>query len=328
MAKPKVGLLVKTSLRERILSDVDLEKLQSFADVEINPNDEDFTEEEAAEFLAGKDGAFSSWRVTSLTSGILERAPDLKIWAYGAGSLKGKICEEAWEKGVVVTSVAPAIADDVAELAMGYITIGLRRVIPYMREMRANEPALKPWARSLFRRTVGVVSASQVGQRVMRLLKPYNIRLLIFDPFLSEERARELGGELADLETMARECEVVTIHAPKLPETYHMWNEKHFKLMRDDAIFVNTSRGDNIDEAALIAELQKGRLFAFLDVTSPEPPVPESPLRELPNVVLTPHVAGLQSYRVGEMAVEELRRCFAGEDQLFRVTRDMLDRLA
>ena len=65
MAKPKVGLLVKTSLRERILSDVDLEKLQSFADVEINPNDEDFTEEEAAEFLAGKDGAFSSWRVTS-----------------------------------------------------------------------------------------------------------------------------------------------------------------------------------------------------------------------------------------------------------------------
>ena len=328
MDRPKVGLLVKTSLRERILSDVDLERLKSFADVEINPNDEDFTEEEAAGFLAGKDGAFSSWRVSNLTPGILEQAPELKIWAYGAGSIKGKICDEAWEKGVVVTSVAPAIADDVAELAMGYITIGLRRVITYMREMRANEPALKPRARSLFRRTVGVISASQVGQRVMRLLKPYNIRLLIYDPFLSEEGARELGGELADLETIARESEVVTIHAPKLPETYHMWNEKHFKLMRDDAIFVNTSRGDNIDEAALIAELQKGRLFAYLDVTSPEPPVPESPLRQLPNVVLTPHVAGLQSYRVGEMAVEELRRCFAGEEQLFRVTREMLDRMA
>lgn len=328
MAKPRVGLLVKSSLRERILSDVDLEKLKSFAEVEINPTDEDFSEEEAAEFLAGKDGAFSSWRVSNLTPSILERAPELQIWAYGAGSIKGKICDEAWEKGVVVTSAAPAIADDVAELAMGFITIGLRRVVPYMREMRANEPALKPKARSLFRRTVGVVSASQVGQRVMRLLKPYNVRLLIYDPFLSEEGAKELGGELVDLETIARECEVVTLHAPKLPETYHMWNEKHFKLMRDDAIFVNTSRGDNIDEAALIAELQKGRLFAFLDVTSPEPPVAESPLRQLSNVVLTPHVAGLQSYRVGEIAVEELRRCFAGEEQVFRVTRDMLDRLA
>lgn len=329
MAKPKVGLLVKTSLRERILSDVDLERLKSFADVEINPNDEDFTEEEAAGFLAGKDGAFSSWRVTNLTPGILEQAPELKIWAYGAGTVKGKICEEAWEKGIVVTSSAPAIADDVAELTMGFITIGLRRVIKYMREMRANEPALKPLSRSLFRRTVGVVSASQVGQRVMRLLKPYNIRLLIFDPFLSEERARdEFGGELADLETLARESDVVTIHAPKLPETFHMWNETHFKLMRDDAVFVNTSRGDNIDENALIDELQKGRLFAFLDVTSPEPPVAESPLRQLPNVVLTPHVAGQQSYRIGGMVVEELRRCFAGEEQLFRVTRDMLDRIA
>ena len=166
MAKPRVGLLVKSSLRERILSDVDLEKLKSFAEVEINPTDEDFSEEEAAEFLAGKDGAFSSWRVSNLTPSIIERAPELQIWAYGAGSIKGKICDEAWEKGVVVTSAAPAIADDVAELAMGFITIGLRRVVPYMREMRANEPALKPKARSLFRRTVGVVSASQVGQRV------------------------------------------------------------------------------------------------------------------------------------------------------------------
>ncbi len=329
MERPKIGLLVKTSLRERILSDIDLEKLRSFADVEINPNDEDFSEEEAAEFLTGKDGAFSSWRVTTLTPAILERVPELKIWAYGAGSIKGKICDEAWEKGVVVTSAAPAIADDVAELTMGLITIGLRRVIPYMREMRGNEPALKPLSRSLFRRTVGVVSASQVGQRVMRLLKPYDVRLLVFDPFLSEERARdEFGGELADLETIARESDVVTIHAPRIPETHHLWNGTHFGLMKDDAVFVNTSRGDNIDEAALIAELQKGRLFAFLDVTSPEPPVPESPLRQLPNVVLTPHVAGQQSYRVGEMAVEELRRFFAGEEQLFRVTRDMLDRLA
>ena len=329
MSKPKIGILVKTSLRERILSDEDLDKMKSFADVEINPTDEDFTEDEAAEFLAGKDGAMSSWRVTNLTPGILEKSPGLKIWAYGAGTVKGKICEEAWEKGVIVTSSAPAIADDVAELTMGFITIGLRRVILYMREMQANEPALKPRARSLYKRTVGVISASQVGQRVMRLLKPYDVRILLFDPFMPADRARdEFGAEVADLETIAKESDVVTIHAPKLEATYHMYNGTHFKLMKDDAVFVNTSRGDNIDEAALIEELEKGRLFAYLDVTSPEPPVADSPLRKLPNCVLTPHVAGLQSYRIGNLVVEELRRCFAGEEQKFRVTREMLDTLA
>ena len=330
MSKPKIGILVPETLRNRILSADDLEKLKSFADVEINPNgDNHLSEEEAADFLADKDGAMSSWGVTNLTPGILEKATGLKIWAYGAGTVKGKISEEAWEKGVIVTSAAPAIADDVAALTMGFITIGLRRVITYMREMQANEPALKPLSRSLFRRTVGVVSASQVGQRVMRLLKPYDARILLYDPFISAERAREeFGAELADLETIARESEVVTIHAPKLEATYHMYNATHFKLMKDDAVFVNTSRGDNIDEGALIEELEKGRLFAFLDVTSPEPPVPESPLRKLPNCVLTPHVAGLQSFRVGDLVVEELRRCFAGEEQKFQVTREMLDRLA
>ena len=212
---------------------------------------------------------------------------------------------------------------------MGFITIGLRRVIPYMREMQTNEPALKPLSRSLYRRTVGVISASQVGQRVMRLLAPYGVRVLLYDPFMSEARARdEFGAELMDLVTIAKESDVVTIHAPKLDATYQMVNATHFQMMKDDAVFVNTSRGDNIDEAALITELEKGRLFAFLDVTSPEPPLADSPLRKLPNCVLTPHVAGQQSYRIGNQVVEEIRRCFAGEEQVFQVTREMLDRLA
>lgn len=330
MSKPKVGIAVRESLRKRILSDVDLEKLKGFAEVDINPEDRDFSDEEAAEFLKGKDAAFTSWNSGDLTPAILEAAPGLKIWAYGAGTVKGKISEEAWEKDVIVTSAAPVIADDVAELTLGFITVGLRRVIPFSAAMHSGERRPdKTTAKSLFRRTVGVVSASQVGQRVMRLLKPYETRILLYDPFMSEERAREeFGAELTDLETMARESEVVTIHAPKLDETYHMWNKTHFELMQDDCVFVNTSRGANIDEAALIAELEKGRFTAFLDVTDPEPPEMNSPLRNLPNAILTPHCAGMQSYRIGARKVEEIRRCFAGEEQLFRVTRDMLDRLA
>ena len=229
----------------------------------------------------------------------------------------------------MVTSAAPAIADDVAEMTMGFMTMGLRRVFYLSRAMREGEKKPgKTESRSLYRRTVGVISASQVGQRVMRLLQPYQTRTLLYDPFVTPERAEEFGAELADLETIAREAEVVTVHAPKLDATYHLWNETHFKLMRDDCEFINTSRGANIDEAALIAELQKGRFSAFLDVTDPEPPAMDSPLRRLPNVVLTPHCAGLQSYRIGALVVEELRRFFANQDQLFQVKREMLDQLA
>ena len=293
MAKPKVGILVKQSLREKILSEEDLGKLKAFAQVTINPEDRDLAEDEAAVFLRGMEGAMSSWQVTNLTPTILETA------------------------------------DDVAELTMGFITIGLRRVIPYMRQMWANERPDRDASRPLYKRTVGVISASQVGQRVMRLLRPYEVRILLYDPYVDEARAREeFGAERVDLETMARESDVVTCHAPRLPATYHMWNATHFRLMKDDAVLVNTSRGDNLDEQALIQELEKGRFFAFLDVTSPEPPAPDSPLRRLPNVVLTPHVAGQRSSRIGAMAVEELRRCFAGEEQVFRVKREMLDRLA
>ncbi|MCY3871519.1 MAG: hydroxyacid dehydrogenase [Gemmatimonadetes bacterium] len=330
MSKPNVGIVIRKSLRKKILSDRDLETLESFANVTINDEDRDIVDEEAAEFLNGMDGAMTSWNSGDLTPAILEGVPTLKIWAYGAGTVKGKICDEAWEKDIVVTSAAPAIADDVAELTMGFMTMGLRRVFSHSRAMREGEKKPdKTESRSLYRRTIGVISASQVGQRVMRLLRPYQTRILLYDPFVTPERAREeFGAELADLETIAREAEVVTVHAPKLDATYHLWNETHFKLMRDDCVFINTSRGANIDEAALVAELQKGRFSAFLDVTDPEPPAMDSPLRRLPNVVLTPHCAGLQSYRIGALVVEELRRFFAGEDQLFQVKREMLDRLA
>lgn len=329
MSRPKVGILVGKSLRKQIFSKAELKKLEGFSDLKINPEDQDLKGEAAADFLRDMDGAISSWGSGILTPTILETATKLKIWAYCAGTVKGKICDEAWEKGVVVTSAAPAIADDVAEMTMGFITIGLRRVIPFMRQMRENSQVNKKMSRSLFRRTVGVISASQVGQRVMRLLRPYEVRILLFDPYVEEFQVKEeFGAELVDLETIARESDVVTCHAPKLEETFHLLNRTHFKLMKDDAVFVNTSRGANVDEKALVEELKSGRLFAFLDVTDPEPPGPGNPLRRLPNVVLTPHIAGQRSFRVGALGVEELKRFFSGEKQFFQVTRDMLRRLA
>ncbi len=331
MRKPRVGILVRSSLRDMILPAEVVEALARFAEVRLNPEDRDFTEEEAAAFLHDAEGAVSSWGTPRLTSAILEAAPRLKVWAHAAGSAKRRMCPEAWEMGIVLTSAAAAIAVDVAELTIGFMTIGLRRIIPCMREMAANDPPDKAASRSLYRKTVGIIGAGHVGRRVMELLKPYRARILLYDPYVDAEQARRLGAELVDLETMAREGDVVTCHAPRLEETHHMYNETHFKLMKDDAIFINNAVGDLIDEAALIEELEKGRLFAFLDTSSPQPPAPDSRLRRLPNVVLTPGHAALAGQRpsvIGEMAVEELRRFFAGEPQMHRLTQDMLHRIA
>jgi phosphoglycerate dehydrogenase-like enzyme len=333
MERPRIHILPKRSLREDILPPESIEMLQSFAEVTINEEDRDLAEEEAVEFLKGTHGVIGSWGVTALSPVILEAAPDLKIWCHAAGSLKSRhgICEEAWARGIVITSSAPAIADDVAEFTVAMIGISLRKVFPLSRRMAEGEfRSSKIGAdRTLYRRTIGIIGASQVGIRVMRLLRPYRTRILLYDPFVTEKKACEdYGAELVDLQTMARESEVVSCHAPRLDATRRMWGATHFKLMPDGAIFINNSRGANIDEEALIAELKTGRIFACIDVTEPEPCALDSPLRTLPNVILTPHIAGSQTYRIGEMAAEELRRFFAGEGQLFQVKKEMLFKLA
>jgi phosphoglycerate dehydrogenase-like enzyme len=133
------------------------------------------------------------------------------------------------------------------------------------------------------------------------------------------------------LEELLRISDVVTLHAPSLPSTHHMIGSTELALMKDGAMFVNTSRGALVDEAALISELQSGRISAVLDVTDPEPPSPSSPLLHLPNVFVTPHLAGSQGSelaRLSELAIDEIARFARGEPPLYPVLASDLDRIA
>jgi phosphoglycerate dehydrogenase-like enzyme len=125
-------------------------------------------------------------------------------------------------------------------------------------------------------------------------------------------------------------ADVVSLHAPDNPATRQMLNAERLARMKDDALLINTARGSLIDEQALIEELARGRFFAFLDVTDPEPPAADSPLRRLPNVVVTPHIAGCieNCNQLGELAVEELRRFFAGQPPIYQITPELLERIA
>jgi phosphoglycerate dehydrogenase-like enzyme len=165
---------------------------------------------------------------------------------------------------------------------------------------------------------------------VIELLEPFETRILLYDPYVDDAHAVALGARKTDLDELMSTADVISLHCPANDDTHHIVNRDRLASMGDGTVIINTARGSLIDEAALIDELSTGRLFAFLDVTDPEPPLSDSPLRRLDNVVVTPHIAGCvdNCNRMGELAVEELRRYFAGEPAVYEIRREMLDRIA
>lgn len=171
-----------------------------------------------------------------------------------------------------------------------------------------------------------------IGKRVCELLKPFDLEILAYDPFVSAEQAERLKVRLCSLETLFRQSDVVSLHTPWLKETEGMIRGEHLASMNKGATFINTSRGAVVNEPEMIRVLQeRPDLQAVLDVTYPEPPEPGSPLYTLPNVVLTPHIAGSlarECSRMGMYAAEEARRFVQGEPPRYAITRELSQRLA
>jgi phosphoglycerate dehydrogenase-like enzyme len=320
------------NLSKQIYKPQTLEMLKSFADLKFNPYDRALTDEEAREFLADASGCMTAWGTRALNETALEKADNLKIVAHAAGTLRFTITDAVWDRNIMVTSASDAIAVDVAETTLGLMIISIKRIwqiSKFMKEGGFYGPE-RGASREMNGKAIGIIGASNVGRRVMDLLKPFDVSILLYDPYCSKEKAKQYNAKLVDLDTLLKESDIISIHAPSNDETHHMFNARTLQLMKDDAILINTSRGTLIDESALITELSKGRLFACLDVFDPEPPEVDSPLRKLDNCLVTPHIAGCitNCTRMGDMAAEELRRYFAGEKQLHPVTREMMKVIA
>jgi phosphoglycerate dehydrogenase-like enzyme len=315
-----------------MLNQIAWDNLHSFANVIEHPGDEPATKADLLAILPQADACLTSWGVAQLDAHVIAAAPRLKAMAHMGSSVKRFVSQALWAQGIHVTSAAPALAEDVAITTLGLMIVGLKRIWPLGQHMRQGgwrESNYWP-AREIRHKMVGIIGASHVGRHLIRLLKPFEVHILLYDPFVSAEQATELEVEKTDLEPLLKQADVVTLHAPAKPDTYHMLNADRLALMKADTLLINTARGTLIDEAALIDELSRGRFFAFLDVTDPEPAALDSPLRRLENVVVLPHLAGCieDCGRMGEMAVEELRRFFAGKPPIYQVKPDMLGRIA
>lgn len=276
----------------------------------------------------------TGWGCTPLTADVLDRLPRLRAVLHAAGSVKSHITPACWERGLLVSSAAAANALPVAEFTLGAILLSgkdaLRMRALYAAEHRSPTPGETARLGNHGRR-VGIVGASKIGRRVIELLRPFDVEVAVYDPHLGPQDAVALGVRHLGLDELVAWSEVLSVHAPDLPETRHMLDARRLALLPDGAALINTARGALVDTAALTAELSTGRISAVLDVTDPEPLPAASPLFRLPNVLLTPHIAGAlgnELERLGSVVVDEMERLLSGEVLRHRVLRADLARIA
>jgi phosphoglycerate dehydrogenase-like enzyme len=237
------------------------------------------------------------------------------------------VTPEFWERGIVVTSAYAMNAVPVSEYTLSQIFFclkhGWQTVLAIKRD--GSYPAKGPVPGG-YQSIVGIVSLGVVGRLVCERLRPFDVKVIAYDPFVGADEAATLGVELCSLDDVFRRADVVSLHTPWLPETEGLITGAHFAVMKPGASFINTARGAIVREQEMIDVLStRPDLFAVLDVTYPEPPVPGSPLYTLPNVVLTPHIAGSMSNecrRMGRLMVDELHRWLADEPLRWSISRE------
>ncbi len=329
MTRAKIGVVIHASLRRELFSGADWARLGELGDVVATDSEAAISPEDAVAILRDCEVAVGSWGTPKPDAELMPACPALRMWEHVAGSVRHFFGPHLEGRDLVIASCAPAIAECVAEMCVGELITGLKRVFENSAANRSGVARGPANSKTLASSTVGVVAASWVGRHLMRMLVPFGARVLLYDPFVTPEGAKEFGAELVtDLADLCRRADAVTIHTPALPSTEKIIGRAELAAMKDDCVFVNTSRGACVDEVALVDELAGGRLFAFLDVTDPEPAAEDSPLRTLPNVVLTSHIAGGRDFRLGHQAVDDIAAFLAGGEPVLRVTEDMLDRIA
>ena len=283
--------------------------------------------------LADVEVIFSSWGFGKLDPAHLEGLPHLKAVFYAAGSVQS-FARPLLERGVRVASANRANGVPVAELCLAQILLANKGFFRNVRECatpegRAAHPYHGP---GNFGRTVALIGCGAIARKLIELLAPFEIRAIVHDPYLSEEEATRLGVERVDLDTAFARADVVSNHLPNKEETKGLLGARQFRRMPDHARFINTGRGAQVDEAALCAELERRKsLLALLDVTSPEPPAPDSPLYALPNVLLTSHIAGSlgdEVVRLADAAIADFDAWRRGETMPGEVTLERLAHMA
>jgi phosphoglycerate dehydrogenase-like enzyme len=328
-ARPKSIFLLRQNVLDKVYSETAYQKIAELTELSPVTLDIDSWRDSKA-LLAEVEYIFSSWGMPTLDQEFLDTTPKLKHIFYGAGSIRGFYTEIAQAKNIKVSSAWRANAVPTAEFAHAQIILSLKKFFRSQRERKIDRAWVKPQsAAGVFNSQVGLVGLGTVGQRVAAHLRDqHTLNIVAYDPFCTPQRAEQLKLQLVSLEELFASTDVISLHAPDLPTTNGMISRELLASMKPNATLINTARGKLIDEDALV-EIMRERtdLDALLDVTASEPENTDSPLWDLPNVFITPHIAGslnAECHRLGEYMVKELERLLSGEPLEHRVSKELL----
>jgi phosphoglycerate dehydrogenase-like enzyme len=324
---PHIGVVIPVKLRDALFHAADRARLEALGTVHWATQADKVDAAQAIELLRDCTVGVGSWNTPWPDATVLASCPSLRLWVHAAGTVKHFFGPHLAGRELTIASCKGAIAEAVAEYTLGQVILGVRGAwldaLGNRRGVRGAARATMPEA------TVGVIGASEVGRQVIALVRGMGATVLLADPTVDEVEASALGAvKCNSIIELCGRSDVVTLHTPLLEATRGLIDAAALSAMREGATFINTSRGGCVDEAALIAELGRGRIYACLDVTEPEPAAADSPLRKLPNVMLTSHLAGPRSITIGRQAVDDIAAWLGGGRPRHVVTDDMLATIA
>lgn len=279
---------------------------------------------------------FSGWGGVPINKKAIDKMPNLKLVLYGAGTIKKIQSEEMRDKGIRISSASQANAIPVAQYTTSLIQLLLKdffRLSKISKNIRNNKLDVYNLNKGFYNRNIGIISYSNIGKRVIEnIQKLSNNNIFVYDPYYSEEYLKEKGLIKSTLQDIFSNCDVVSLHSPLIKETEYMIGYEHFSSMKENASFINTARGKIIKTDELIrAFTERKDLMAILDVTDPEPLEDNSPLYDMDNIILSPHIAGSlgnETYLMGESMYDELIRFLNGEELEYEITKEKFKRMA
>ena len=287
--------LPKNAVFPTFFTDENIALIESLGDVVWNNSSVQLSVEEIAERISDCDIYVTGWGSPRLDEQILDAAPKLRLLVHLCGTVVPFVSEAMWRRGIRVISGNDFFAESVAEGTIGYMLTALRDIPKYSLRLKDG----KTWKTSadtncgLLGKTVGIVSYGAIARHLVRMLEPFRVNIKVYDiKPLPAEHKEKYGLREASLEEIFSSCDIVSLHTPLNDATHHLIGRELLSLLPEGALFINTSRGAIVDQAALEDELKTGRFRALLDVYEKEPLPEDSALYGFDNVILMPHMAG------------------------------------
>lgn len=314
-----MAVMAPADLLAKLMSPEAIRTLTGMVDLR-GPVFEDFSSPEAQAALSDVEILITGWGCPKIGLDVLEAAPNLRAIIHAGGVISDKLPPIPAGRSIVGSNAGDANGRPVAEYTLAMVLLANKQAFEsshlYGRRRAEIDREQEFPEAGNYQKTVGLVGASRIGRNVAKLLQPFQLEVLFYDPYLTSGDAAALGVERVSLEELMNRSDVLSVHVPVTPETTGMIGAPELALLRDGATVINTARGEIMDQTALEAELVSGRINAILDVAVPDVLPADHVFYDLPNVFLTPHIAGsmgTELLRMGDHIVAELQRYVSGQ---------------